>query len=199
MKKGYIYILICIILLTGCAIKPVFLVPNYTPPTTIAVLPFMNDTVDLDGPILLRKLATEKLESKHYSVKPVDQVDQLLNEEGITNAGQLPAMTPQELGKTLGVDAVLYGRVIEFKYTTLGIYFKRAVKVQFKLVSTQTGDTLWEDIRTSYHDEIVTSDYATALGNQLKEKAVDKLFKSPLMKESQDVILYSFITLPSVR
>jgi len=200
MINKVVYILLIItVLLTGCVYKPVYLMPNFAPPARIAVLPFANNTVDMAGPEVLRKLAIKKMESKGYILEETDTIDSKLREEGITNAGQLQSITDEELGKLFNVDAVLYGTVLEFNYTTLGIYYKRAVKARFKLVNTHTGETIWEDERTSYHDEIVTRNIKDALLEQLKEKAVDKLLRLPLMQESHEVVNSSFLTLPSAR
>lgn len=194
----FLYFIIIILLFNCCALKPKYIISNYSPPLNTAVLPFSNQTADLDGPILLRYLFSKKLQDKGYNVKSLEETDNILKNEGITSAGQLPTITHSELGKVLNVDAVFYGNVFEFNYVTLGIYYKRSVRANFKLVDTHSGELLWEDEKTSYHDKLVLDPekIKDALGEQLKEKFVDKLLRSPLRQESEEVLNRALLTLP---
>ncbi|MBI5968064.1 MAG: DUF799 family lipoprotein, partial [Deltaproteobacteria bacterium] len=53
-------------------------------------------------------------------------------------------LTPQELGKLLGVDALLYTTVTEFSTTYLLAYASMTVGARFELKDAKTGERLWE-------------------------------------------------------
>jgi hypothetical protein len=134
-------------LLAGCA--PARRMPRYydasNPLKRVAVLPMKNDTVDVDGPNVVRKKMIEALENKSYIVKDVKETDQILRDQmGISLGGQLDLTTPQKLGETLGVDGVLYGTLMDFDETTAGVLNIRKVRAKFKLINTMTGLALWE-------------------------------------------------------
>jgi len=87
----------------------------------------------------------EALEDHSYVVKDVKETDQILRDRmGITLGGQLSLTTAQELGKTLGVEGVLYGTLMDFDETTLGAINVKKVRGKFKLVNSMTGQNVWE-------------------------------------------------------
>ena len=71
-------------------------------------------------------------------------IDEKLLEKEIREAGQINTLTPQELGKLLGVDAVLYTTVTEFSTTYLLAYASMTVGARFELRDAKTGEKLWE-------------------------------------------------------
>jgi hypothetical protein len=182
---------------SGCALSPKFIVPQYYRPSVVAVLPFDNQSNNLTGPVLLRKLFIEGLQRKGYGVQPAEETDEKLKAAGITDAGQLPTIIPKELGEKLGVDAVFYGNVMKFNYITLGFYSNRIVQADFRLVSV-SGEPLWEDERTVSNKDFAFSEdeIKENLKNQLIEKAVENILRSPLLEESRSVVRQSLITLP---
>src|SRR4030042_6458747 len=106
-----------IMLMAGCAGRAHYsLVPEYKakPPRSIAVLPALNETVNLKAPEEFRSLVQAKISQKGYEAPAISFIDKRLQEKGIHEAGQVNSLTPQELGKLLGVDAVLYTTVSEF-------------------------------------------------------------------------------------
>jgi len=113
--------------------------PNYT----VAVLPLYNDTNDIDVPVLVRTVFNDKIQ-KYYKTKPLKDVDQLLRDQmGITLGGQLDMTTPQKLGEALGVDAVIYGYLLNFDDIKTLVYNARQVRAGFKMVDTRSGNTIW--------------------------------------------------------
>ncbi len=110
----------------------------------VAVLPMKNDTADVDGPGIVRQKMAEALANRSYVVKDMKETDQILRDQmGINLGGQLDMTTAQKLGETLGVEGVLYGTLMDFDETTTGILNVKKVRGKFKLVNTQTGQTVW--------------------------------------------------------
>ncbi len=132
--------------LTACAIPhPPLPYDANNPLKRVAVLPLKNDTNDVDGPEILRKKMIKALERRSYVVRDVKETDQILRDRvGITLGGQLDMATAQELGKTLGVEGLLYGTLMDFDEMTTGAINVRKVRGKFRLVNALTGQTMWE-------------------------------------------------------
>jgi hypothetical protein len=104
-----------------------------------------NDTMDVDGPNVVRKKMIIALENKSYIVKDTQETDQILRDQmGINLGGQLEMTTPQKLGEVLGVEGVLYGTLMDFDETSTGVLSVKKVRAKFKLVNAMTGQTVWE-------------------------------------------------------
>jgi hypothetical protein len=142
------YLFVFCILLTvfyGCAIPRPFIPANPANPIkTVAVLPMVNQTNDVEAPEKVREIFTAKLPERCYIHKPIQEVNQILKDElGITLGSQLDMTNPQELGKKLGVDGVIYGALFNFEEKTTGVLNIRRVRAGFKLVDTKTGTVVW--------------------------------------------------------
>jgi hypothetical protein len=110
----------------------------------VAVLPFYNATNDVGGAMALREDFQKRLHNRHYKLMPLKEVDDiLLNRMGITLGDQLELTDAIELGKTLGVDGIVYGYVLDYDHVTTGVYNVKKVRAGFKLVDTKTGQTFW--------------------------------------------------------
>jgi hypothetical protein len=136
-----------IALIAGCAGGAHHsLVPDYKakPPRSIAVLPVLNETVNLKAPNEFRSLVHQRIAMKGYETPAISHVDNRLQEKGIREAGQVNSLTPQEIGKFLGVDALLYTTVTEFNTTYLVAYSSMTVGARFELKDAKTGEKLWE-------------------------------------------------------
>lgn len=190
------FLIVLLPVFTGCVPKAKYLAENYVPPEKVAVLPFTNQAINLDGPVLLRYLFDKQLTNLGYETIPFDEIDAKLDEMGITDAGQLPATTPKELGEKLDVDGLVYGEVITFNYVTLGFYYSRTVEANFKLFDAEKEKLLWEDERKFSRKKLQFEDIGKAFAAQLIEKTIDKALKSPLKPESEAVVIISLRTLP---
>ncbi len=136
-----------IALCLGCAAgAPHTVVPDYKDraPRSVAVLPVLNETVSLKGPEMFRPLLLNKLSMKGYETPSLSVIDGRLREKDIREAGQVNTLTPQELGKLLGVDALLYAYVTEFSTTYIVAYASMTVGARFELKDTKTGEKLWD-------------------------------------------------------
>ena len=127
MKRASIAVLIALLLAIGCAtlntdenkLEPAFATHR---PATIVVLPPTNYTVDLDAPVVFREAVQKMIQRKGYRAPAPQQVDTILEEEGITDPGQLAVMSTNEIGELFEADAVLYTEVTEWKTTYLVVY-----------------------------------------------------------------------------
>lgn len=146
MKKiNLSFLTVFCFLLISCSIPVHTISPNPSNPIrTVAVLPMYNATNDVEGPRVVRELAEKRIQKWHYASKPLNEVDQILKDQmGLTLGSQLELTTPQKLGAALGVDAVLYGYLLNFDDITTGVYNEKRVRAGFRLVDTKTGKVVW--------------------------------------------------------
>jgi hypothetical protein len=131
----------------GCAKGPHYsLVPDYKthPPRSVAVLPVLNETVSLKAQDIFRPLIQKKLSQKGYETSSFVHIDERLLTKEIREAGQVHSLSPQKLGKLLGVDALLYATVTDFSTTYLVAYASMSVGARFELKDVRTGEKLWD-------------------------------------------------------
>lgn len=134
--------------LSACAVGPKYLAQDFIPPARAAVLPFTNETNDVEAPDLVRKAFEELVSRRGYAIADPATVNAVLRDQfDITQGGQLNSAEIQKLGQALSVDALFYGNVISFVDLPLGLGRKRTVKAEFRLVDAKTEQLLWEDSR----------------------------------------------------
>ncbi|OGW07785.1 MAG: hypothetical protein A2W77_03080 [Nitrospinae bacterium RIFCSPLOWO2_12_39_16] len=138
--------LIIIISLSACAMVPVRHADPNNPIRTVAVLPMVNQTNDVEAPQYVRTEFDKKLLGYFYANKPIKDTDQLLRDQmGVTLGAQLDMTTPQKLGELLGVDGVIYGTLMNFDTQITGFINIKKARAKFKLVNTKTGETVWHN------------------------------------------------------
>lgn len=163
--------------LTACAAPLTELVPDYhaLKPARIAVLPSMNETADMDAPIVFRIMAQAELADKGYALLDPARIDSLLRERGIEEGGQIESLTPQEIGELLEADGLLYTRVMSYG-RQVGVHLK--MEGSFTLVEPKNARKLWFS-ELSVSDDIVLEGGAVMLtadllGGKDKEAARKK-------------------------
>ena len=184
-------------LLAGCRVVP----PRPPLVETVAVLPFDNESNELDAPDILQRLVHLALLNTPYRPLDIDFVNKKLADAGITDGGQLAAVDPVLLGKDLGVHALLFGNVESFGYTNIGFYVQRKVTLELRLVDVATGETLWENNATAALRQLhLDPDEAKrAFVGGLAEQAVEKMFNSPLEAEARQATVKALRTLPGFK
>jgi hypothetical protein len=136
-----------LLFVTACA--PTF--PQITrnpssPIRTVAVLPLVNNTNDVEAPAYVRDIFVAELGQFFYVIKPPSEVDQILKDQmGVTLGSQLDMVTAKQLGEVLGVDGVFYGSLDEFSEKITGVYNVKRVRLRSKLVNCKTGETVWKN------------------------------------------------------
>jgi hypothetical protein len=114
------------------------------PIRTVAVLPMVNNTNDVEAPGYVRDELVLRLLALQYVVKPVLQSDQILRDQlGITLGRQLDMATVRQLHDALGVDGVMYGVLDDFSTTIAGVLTEKKVRARFALVRTSDGGLFW--------------------------------------------------------
>ncbi len=129
----------------GCA--PIHtLTPDFEQrkPRSIAILPVLNETVDLDAPQVMLPMIHSAMLNKGYEVIGPEETKILLAKENIHEAGQMFSLTYAELGKLLGAKALLYCTVTDWSSLYLLVYSSVTVEAKFELIEAGSGKRLWE-------------------------------------------------------
>jgi len=111
----------------------------------IALVPVDNKTNDKQAAQFLREEILEKLYFKGYPKIPLDMIDEKLT----ADCGWNPEInsgcnvSPEVIGELLGVDAVMYCILLEWKTSFISVYAPTTVSVSLELKSVRTGTTLW--------------------------------------------------------
>ncbi|MCX5785208.1 MAG: DUF799 family lipoprotein [Elusimicrobia bacterium] len=176
--------------LAGCA-ETAPIVRHATPfPSTIALLPLSNQSLDLRAPELLRELLDTYLSAANFNLTDIKEADEKLQGIGISEGGQLDSAAPRKLAELLGADALLYGDIETFNNANIGVYAGRTVKVRLWLVDPKTRTTLWETEKSKANSQIGLSKGAAEeiLAKGYANKAVENIMDNPLRPESEDVV-----------
>ncbi len=132
-------------LLSACTTIPERTVDKANQIKTVAVLPLINNTNNVDGPAKLQVGFTAGLYERYYDVVEPDEVNQKLKDQmGVTLGAQLDMAKPDLLCKTFGVDGLLYGSLDEYIGKPMGVYTIKRVRARAKLVDCKTGSTIWK-------------------------------------------------------
>jgi len=112
-------------------------------PRTVAVLPFMNEAKSQLGSDEVRKGFYNHFSSLPYRGMKLYTADNILRKAGLTDTETINKTSPEELGKILGVDAVIYGNISDFDKLFAVVYSSVSVGAEIKMYDTKTGNFLW--------------------------------------------------------
>ncbi|HEU20717.1 MAG TPA: hypothetical protein ENO00_15280 [Deltaproteobacteria bacterium] len=152
----------------------------------IALMPIQNKTQDPLAAQVLREVLAEELYFKGYPRIPIRLVDDKLRE---IYRGRIEfedkIIPPQAVGESLGVDAVMYCTLEEWKTSYVMIYAPTTVAASFVLWSTKTGEMIWN---TSHR--VVKRDY------DLSGKGLEMKSRQSCETAAQEVVEKAMVTLP---
>ncbi len=123
---------------------------------SIAVLPFSSQGIggELNGVDLLDKLITAFVHSKRFKVIERAQLEKILNEQKLGLSGIVDANTAAEIGKGIGVDAVVLGSI-----TRAG----NSLSIDARLIDTESAAII--SAQTAYSDRISMYNIAQMVEN----------------------------------
>lgn len=138
----------------------------------VGLLPVKNKTKDQKAAQILRRTLLEELYFKGYPKIPLGVVDEKLVQ--IYGNITMPAnrtIPPKVVGEVLGVDAVMYCTLGEWKTSFMFVCAPTTVAASFELRSAKTGETLWKT-----HCKVVKRDYGfTEKGLEMKSRETCEL------------------------
>jgi polysaccharide biosynthesis protein PelC len=136
------------LLLSGCASTraTVFVNPEFgfAGVERVAIIPFENLTSDQGvGDFVARLFMTELLAKKAFDIVEPGDVSKFVAAHAVMKASEQPVETIQEMGKTLNVQALIFGTVGESTQFRAGSLTTHVISLNLRMVSTETGSTVW--------------------------------------------------------
>jgi hypothetical protein len=133
----------------GCVSPPVADYEKFyaASPFTVVVPPVRNETADAEAPRYFLSTITHPLANRGYYVIPVQATADILIAEGIIDGGALDSVPPARFRDYFGADAVLYITLKSWDTVYAILASSVTVAMHYRLVSTVTGETLWETNR----------------------------------------------------
>lgn len=136
-------------LLAGCSSTPPE-PPDYSKfyehlPTTILVLPVINQTTAADAPVAFSSTILHPLVERGYFIFPLPATLEILQANGIYEGGQLESVETAKFHEILGADALLYVTLHSWDTNYVVIASSVEVAMTFRLVDARSGETIWEN------------------------------------------------------
>lgn len=113
-------------------------------PFTVVIPPVINETSDTEAPRYFTATITKPLVDRGYYVMPVEATAAMMHAEGITDGSMLAKTDPRKFREFFGADAVLFITLKSWETSYVVVSSSVTVAMDYRLVSTQTGDVLWE-------------------------------------------------------
>jgi hypothetical protein len=137
-------------LFTGCSstnsVNSAAFIANH--PRSILVLPVNNGSNTIDAPAMaLPRIPIHFLNLGYYVLDPALTNDYFLS-EGAPTPAEIEQIDPGKFKTIFGADAVLYTKITEWDTTYIVINTHSRVTIEYKLVDTRSGQTLWEQEQT---------------------------------------------------
>lgn len=98
----------------------------------------------------MRRAVNGYLAPREFQEANLIQIDEVLKEHGITSEQKLMSVSPETLGKWLGVDAVIYGDVTHYEAYYAFLLSAWQVGANVKMVSTHNGEDLFNASGSRY-------------------------------------------------
>jgi TolB-like protein len=136
----------------------------------VAVLPFENFSPDETAGEKMRRIIITALLSKNIDVVEPGEVTRLFRELKIKSIGSIKITEIQDIGKTLGVDAVMMGSVESFGMGRGISVTYPEVTVHLRLIELSSGNIIWSVRRTSGGPDFWTRHFGSE-GPSLSEAA----------------------------
>ncbi|WP_422448547.1 MULTISPECIES: DUF799 domain-containing protein [unclassified Endozoicomonas] len=158
-------------LLAGCAAqapKVDFSAFQQANPSSLLVVPVVNESVDVDAPNYFLSTISVPLAEKGYYVFPVNTVKTVLEGEGLYDADLVHSADPVQLGNMFGADAILYVTINKWDAQYIVLSTTVTVSFTYRIVSGKTGEELWTANKTMQY----TPQQNNSSGNPLADLVV---------------------------
>jgi len=118
-------------------------------PTSILVLPPVNNSPDINATHSVMSLTTAPLAEAGYYVFPVTLVDETFKQNGLTTPADIHNLPAEKLQTIFGADAALYITVTKYGTSYAVLSSETRVTADAKLVDLRTQKTLWSGVATA--------------------------------------------------
>lgn len=118
-------------------------------PTSILVLPPINNSPDVNATHSFMSLTTAPLAEAGYYVFPVTLVDETFKQNGLTAPDDIHNLPADKLQSIFGADAALYITVTNYGTSYAVFSSETRVTADARLVDLRTQKTLWNGVATA--------------------------------------------------
>lgn len=91
----------------------------------------------------VRRSVSGEIGGREFEIVPLVAVDAVLADRGIDNWNKLMSVTPEQVGRWLGADAVVYGEILDYEAYWAGLVSVWRVSARIKMVSTRDGHEIF--------------------------------------------------------
>jgi hypothetical protein len=120
-------------------------------PHKVAILPFVNQTSNPKAAAVMRRMFYNFFSSLNYlDVEPSFIDEKLAGTDVYQEITAGEAVSAQQLGQMLGVDAVVFGEVLSLGKVYAVLYSDTEASLRARMVSCQSGQTIWELEHTAH-------------------------------------------------
>jgi len=113
-------------------------------PLSIVILPPINMSTAADAKEYYSTTIAEPFAESGFYIYPIEVVADIFKYEGIYDSGNIENISPAKFKEYFGADAVCYIRILKWDTSYFVIGGSITVSFSFKVVSTKSGNTLWE-------------------------------------------------------
>ena len=113
-------------------------------PRSILVLPPKNQSTDIRGTYSFLSTVGKPIAEKGFYIFPVTIVDQMMKDNGLPSANEMHEVSLKKIKEILNPDAVLYINLQQYGSKFVLVDSQTTVIASGKLVSTVSGQTIWE-------------------------------------------------------
>lgn len=118
-------------------------------PRSILILPPINHSTDIRGTYSYLSTVTMPVAEKGYYVYPVAMIDYMMKENGLPSANEMHQASLKKIREIINPDTVLYLTLEQYGTTFVLLSSETTVTVSGKLVSTRSGEVIWEGRSTA--------------------------------------------------
>lgn len=162
---------------------------------SIVILPFENISNDITAEDMVRDLVIDRFKKKGWLVIDKDYTDNKLKEIGITDGGQLNAVSKKELFNIFNTRYLCYGTINDFKFQNLGFIIVKKVELNIKIYDISKDDYVFDetsdasDLKMYFDKEEAKKAFITY--NALK--LVENIMKRPLYQQAVEAVDKIFV------
>lgn len=141
-----------IALLTACATPKTpydYTAFKQSRPTSILVLPPINQTPEVNATIGVMASAVRPLAEAGYYVMPVSLVDETFKQNGLTVPEDIHNVATNRLHDIFGADAAVYIKVKSYGTVYFVLGSQTVVTVEGKIVDLRNGRVIWEGVSSA--------------------------------------------------
>lgn len=151
MKRPYVSIailaILSFVLLSGCGItrtrREMYPLMYAKAPASVLILPPVNNSSNLEAKEYFACSLSEAVGRQGYYVFPVEAVFNVLRDEGLYETETLGPAVLANLRDYFGADAVLHTEIEYWEKVWLLTSGTLYIRARYHLISTQTGEVLW--------------------------------------------------------